>query len=356
MADMSPKRRARFNGTKEDIAGVLKEHATKADFFEYAEQPTGSHTKSKLNVAKILAAKEMFQDLVALQHNVAFQATKIDGAVEIVWKVCRESWPRKPKPEYQEEWCKNISSRLRVACRHISSAMARSANGTPRWVAQLQHKGAEDGEEGDGEREEQEEKEEEEEEEQQPQQQDNPEDDHEETDPDEDATMSGDAQPQSPEAKPVDKQLSGSAAPAGAKEWAYGYSQELHKAYRRRMNTKTKKNEYADVYIAEGRDKDTDFIRATWGSVAEEIPITDITVAEFKQRHDVEWDTKQGALRKMEIGGKCFKLMVQGRQDNDAVSLFMVLGEGKSRKCARSWRSGSQGIVSISARSWCALA
>ena len=85
-------------GSHEDLAEILKKHALVADFVDYPE-PTTSKTKVKLDVAKIMKAKSLFAELLALQPNMAFQKRKIDAAVEKVWKDCWGKWARKPRAD-----------------------------------------------------------------------------------------------------------------------------------------------------------------------------------------------------------------------------------------------------------------
>ena len=73
--------RSTFAGSHEDLAEILKKHALVADFVDYTE-PTKSKSKVKLDVAKIMKAKNLFADLLALQPNMAFQKKNRRGSRE----------------------------------------------------------------------------------------------------------------------------------------------------------------------------------------------------------------------------------------------------------------------------------
>jgi len=122
-------------------------------------------------------------------------------------------------------------------------------------------------------------------------------------------------------------------ATADGDEHIYGYSNEIHEAYKEVVGGNKKKAAriYAPVYCKEGAD-DNDFVFAKFPGEEVERQITDITVGEWKVRQDNTWENTRGALWAGSLDGTAVKLMKSVRGTDESVVVLQTDAEKKRRQ------------------------
>jgi hypothetical protein len=312
--------RCRNAFSAEELAGVLVANTSKPNFLQYRETSKPKTGAIGLNAKAILGCKTVFRELHKLAKGGGMSATgsTCKTAMNLVLRSSEGGpWAQKVKAEHQPDYIKSMSKRLQHALTDINSSLHKGKR--PQWLEllfsdddaplsadsprEVEPAAGDDQAEG---------REEEEEAGREDEDAKGEEDEQDETD-EEVETL--DAEVELKVEQPTAMEGAGD-----AKAYTYGYSHELHQAFRK-GDWKSSKREYTDVF-ANAKSLDTDFVRARFAADGSDVIITDITVAELKTREQAEWESFRGALWAGEVDGSDIKLFKAKQKGEETLVLY----------------------------------
>jgi hypothetical protein len=129
MSQKMPVKLQVFRGTADDLAAVLGPHVDRGNFF-FPEKVTDT------NIEMIWKVRPLWRALHFMNDNFSFQATKLQGAMAIIWEERRDTWPSKLSDEHKDGWVFSVTNRLLAALSESSRAI-QSTGIRERWLQQV---------------------------------------------------------------------------------------------------------------------------------------------------------------------------------------------------------------------------
>ena len=107
--------RARYDGSIEELLGVIKPFVRSACWFMYQEK----HNEPIIPTT-LVAHKGLVRALTSLQPNLSFSTKMLEQVFNMLVKEL--AFPELSGQDSQEEWVQTSLRRLHVACRHVSQS------------------------------------------------------------------------------------------------------------------------------------------------------------------------------------------------------------------------------------------